>query len=89
MPFVTTNGSVPAPCGATCLSALTTGTLFSKATPEATKRGLWVWARVFETLQEPDLEWMIVDSATVRAHQCAAGKKLMPLLRHLVARGGL
>jgi putative transposase len=34
-----------------------------------------VWEHVFETLQEPDLEWMMVDSTTVRAHQCAAGQK--------------
>ena len=34
-----------------------------------------VWRRVFETLQEPDLEWMILDSTVVRAHQHAAGKK--------------
>jgi transposase len=34
-----------------------------------------VWARVFEALQDPDLEWMIIDSTVVRAHQHAAGKK--------------
>ena len=34
-----------------------------------------VWQRVFETLQDPDLEWMILDSTVVRAHQHAAGKK--------------
>jgi transposase len=34
-----------------------------------------VWKRVFEALQEPDLEWMILDSTVVRAHQHAAGKK--------------
>ena len=34
-----------------------------------------VWERVFDALQEPDLEWMMVDSTTVRAHQCAAGQK--------------
>jgi transposase len=32
-----------------------------------------VWRRVFETLQDPDLEWMIIDSTVVRAHQHAAG----------------
>jgi transposase len=31
--------------------------------------------RVFEELQDPDLEWMIIDSTVVRAHQHAAGKK--------------
>jgi transposase len=34
-----------------------------------------VWKRVFEELQDPDLEWMILDSTVVRAHQHAAGKK--------------
>ena len=34
-----------------------------------------VWQRVFEALQDPDLEWMIIDSTVVRAHQHAAGKK--------------
>jgi len=34
-----------------------------------------VWECIFKTLQEPDLEWMMVDSTTVRAHQCAAGQK--------------
>ena len=32
-----------------------------------------VWERVFETLRDPDLEWMILDSTVVRAHQHAAG----------------
>lgn len=33
------------------------------------------WKRVFEALQDPDLEWMIIDSTVIRAHQHAAGKK--------------
>ena len=32
-----------------------------------------VWRKVFEALQDPDLEWMILDSTVVRAHQHAAG----------------
>ena len=32
-----------------------------------------VWQRVFEALRDPDLEWMIIDSTVVRAHQHAAG----------------
>ncbi len=31
------------------------------------------WERVFEALRDPDLEWMILDSTVVRAHQHAAG----------------
>ena len=31
------------------------------------------WKRVFEALQDPDLEWMIIDSTVVRAHRHAAG----------------
>ena len=34
-----------------------------------------VWRRIFEELQDPDLEWMIIDSTVIRAHQHAAGKK--------------
>ncbi len=34
-----------------------------------------VWKRVFQALQDPDLEWVIIDSTVVRAHQHAAGKK--------------
>jgi putative transposase len=34
-----------------------------------------VWARVFEQLQDPDLEWLMLDSTTVRAHQHAAGAR--------------
>lgn len=38
-----------------------------------------VWKAVFETLQEPDLDWLMIDSTTVRAHQHAAGqKKVIP-----------
>jgi Putative transposase of IS4/5 family (DUF4096) len=32
-----------------------------------------VWERIFEALQDPDLEWLIIDSTVVRAHQHAAG----------------
>jgi transposase len=31
------------------------------------------WKVVFETLQDPDLEWLILDSTVIRAHPCAAG----------------
>ncbi len=34
-----------------------------------------VWARVFEALQDPDLEWLILDSTVIRAHPRAAGAK--------------
>ncbi len=32
-----------------------------------------VWKRVFAALQDPDWEWLILDSTVVRAHQHAAG----------------
>ena len=32
-----------------------------------------VWLRVFEELKDPDLEWLILDSTVIRAHQHAAG----------------
>jgi transposase len=33
------------------------------------------WQKVFEALQDPDLEWLILDSTIVRAHPHAAGAK--------------
>ena len=36
------------------------------------------WAAIFEALQEPDLEWVMLDSTVVRAHQHAAGQKKAP-----------
>ena len=33
------------------------------------------WKAVFEALQDPDLEWLILDSTVIRAHPCAAGAK--------------
>ena len=37
-----------------------------------------IWQRVFEALQDPDLEWLMIDSTTVRAHQHASGQKKAP-----------
>ncbi len=34
-----------------------------------------VWQKVFEAMQDPDLEWLMIDSTIVRAHQQAAGQK--------------
>ena len=33
------------------------------------------WQMVFEALQDPDLEWLILDSTVIRAHPHAAGAK--------------
>jgi transposase len=33
------------------------------------------WQKVFEILQDPDLEWLILDSTIIRAHPHAAGAK--------------
>lgn len=33
------------------------------------------WKLVFDALQDPDLEWLILDSTVIRAHPCAAGAK--------------
>jgi len=38
---------------------------------EWSKKG--VWRRVFEAVQDPDLEWLMIDSTVIRAHQHAAG----------------
>ena len=37
------------------------------------RKGTWVV--VFTALQDPDLEWLILDSTVIRAHPCAAGAK--------------
>jgi transposase len=37
-----------------------------------------VWKRVFDALQDPDLEWLILDSTIIRAHPHAAGAKKRP-----------
>lgn len=34
-----------------------------------------VWVEVFEALQDPDVEWLILDSTVVRAHPNAAGAR--------------
>ena len=34
-----------------------------------------IWRAVFEVLQDPDVEWLILDSTVIRAHPCAAGAK--------------
>ncbi len=40
-----------------------------------------VWQQVFEALQEPDLDWLLLDSTIVRAHQHAAGQKKEQTIR--------
>lgn len=48
-----------------------------------------VWERIFDALQEPDTEWLLLDSTTVRAHQHAAGarKRGIRRKRPLYVRG--
>jgi putative transposase len=36
------------------------------------------WQAIFEALQDPDLEWLMIDSSVVRAHVSAAGQKKAP-----------
>ena len=37
------------------------------------------WQAIFEALQQPDLEWVMLDTTVVRAHQHAAGQKKVAL----------
>ena len=47
-----------------------------------------VWQAIHQALQDPDLEWLMLDSTVVRAHQHAAGqKKVMPRSRPWAAPG--
>ena len=34
-----------------------------------------VWERVYRALQDADVEWLLLDSTVIRAHQHAAGAK--------------
>ena len=40
------------------------------------------WERVFRELQDTDLEWLLLDSTVIRAHQHAAGAKKGPPTHH-------
>ena len=48
-----------------------------------------VWPRVFQEVQDADLEWLILDSTVVRAHQHAAGKKGGKAPRRWAVRGAV
>lgn len=45
-----------------------------------------VWKTVFEALQDPDLEWLILDSTIIRAHPHAAGAKKRSMGREAKTR---
>jgi transposase len=50
-----------------------------------------VWQAIFDALQDPDLEWLILDSTVIRAHPCAAGakkKRTAPAARTTSTSGG-
>lgn len=34
-----------------------------------------IWTQIFDQLQDPDLEWLMLDSTSVRVHQHAAGAR--------------
>lgn len=40
-----------------------------------------VWRQVFAALQDADLEWLILDSTVIRAHQHAAGARKKTAVR--------
>ncbi len=47
-----------------------------------------VWLRLFEAVKTPDLDWVMLDSTVVRAHQHSAGqKKATPLPSAWAAAG--
>ena len=35
-----------------------------------------VWTSLFEAVQDPDMEWLLLDSTSIRAHQHAAGARM-------------
>lgn len=48
-----------------------------------------VWVKVFEALQDPDVEWLILDSTVVRAHPSAAGARKKRAVPPASASGGV
>ena len=44
------------------------------------------WAEICESLQDPDLEWLLIDSTIVRAHQHAAGAAKSDAAREKIGR---
>ena len=48
-----------------------------------------VWRRDFDERQDPDMEWIILDSTAVRAHRNAAGEKRGKATRPSVAPGAV
>ena len=45
-----------------------------------------VWHQVFKELQDPDLEWLILDSTIIRAHPHAAGHRCAELADRRASR---
>ena len=45
-----------------------------------------VWQQVFDALQEPDLEWLMLDATIVRAHVHAAGARKKAEISSLAGR---
>ncbi len=62
---------VPERPGRTCPSDTAKPTPPSNASTDGPGR----WQAIFEALQQPDLEWIMLDTTVVRAHQHAAGQK--------------
>lgn len=47
-----------------------------------------VWQRLFQAVQAPELDWVMLDSTLVRAHQHAAGQQKATLPRSVWAAAG-
>ena len=45
-----------------------------------------VWQRVFDALQDPDLEWVMLDATIIRAHVHAAGARKKAAIRNSAGR---
>ena len=48
------------------------------------KKGVWQW--VFDALQDPDLEWVMLDATIIRAHVHAAGARKNAAIRNSAGR---
>jgi transposase len=47
-----------------------------------------VWETLFEALKAPELDWVMLDSTILRAHQHSAGQKKAPLKPNAWAAAG-
>ena len=64
--------TAPAPNGGSSQPSMGTGTVSTKGLPRWSDRGIWELLHQ-HLADDPDMEYLIIDSTVVRAHPCPAG----------------